>query len=246
MYMKNIMIVEEDELERQFIKEIIKENYQRENLNVVEVQNGIEALSKARIFQPELVVMDIEVAGINGLELQKEMLQIKPTIYTIWTSIYSNFDLLSQGLTYNIRGYLLKPYSKKEMMQHLDKFMKRKKKYTLSESYNKQFSEGVNKAIQFIKKNFKQKTTIDDIANHVYLNPQYFGRLFRKELGISVNDYINILKVEESCRLLHETDLPLYRIATEVGFADSSYFTRVFTKYLKMTPHEYRKQEVVK
>lgn len=240
------MIVEEDELERQFIKEIIKENYQRENLNVVEVQNGIEALSKARIFQPELVVMDIEVAGINGLELQKEMLQIKPTIYTIWTSIYSNFDLLSQGLTYNIRGYLLKPYSKKEMMQHLDKFMKRKKKYTLSESYNKQFSEGVNKAIQFIKKNFKQKTTIDDIANHVYLNPQYFGRLFRKELGISVNDYINILKVEESCRLLHETDLPLYRIATEVGFADSSYFTRVFTKYLKMTPHEYRKQEVVK
>ncbi|EOI00774.1 hypothetical protein UAW_00041 [Enterococcus haemoperoxidus ATCC BAA-382] len=244
--MKNIMIVEEDELERQFIKEIIKENYQRENLNVVEVQNGIEALSKARIFQPELVVMDIEVAGINGLELQKEMLQIKPTIYTIWTSIYSNFDLLSQGLTYNIRGYLLKPYSKKEMMQHLDKFMKRKKKYTLSESYNKQFSEGVNKAIQFIKKNFKQKTTIDDIANHVYLNPQYFGRLFRKELGISVNDYINILKVEESCRLLHETDLPLYRIATEVGFADSSYFTRVFTKYLKMTPHEYRKQEVVK
>ncbi|MBO0472875.1 helix-turn-helix transcriptional regulator [Enterococcus ureasiticus] len=63
---------------------------------------------------------------------------------------------------------------------------------------------------------------------------------------MSVNDYINILKVEESCRLLHETDLPLYRIATEVGFADSSYFTRVFTKYLKVTPHEYRKQEVVK
>ncbi|MGX7149056.1 helix-turn-helix domain-containing protein [Enterococcus ureasiticus] len=244
--MKNIMIVEEDELERQFIKDIIKENYQRENLNVVEVQNGIDALSKARVFQPELVVMDIEVAGVNGLELQKEMLQIKPTIYTIWTSIYSNFDLLSQGLTYNIRGYLLKPYSKTQMMQHLDKFMVRKKKYTLSERYNKQFSEGINKAIQFIKKNFKQKTTIDDIANHVYLNPQYFGRLFRKELGISVNDYINILKVEESCRLLHETDLPLYRIATEVGFADSSYFTRVFTKYLKMTPHEYRKQEVVK
>lgn len=244
--MKNIMIVEEDELERQFIKEIIRENYQRENLNVVEVQNGIEALTKARVFQPELVVMDIEVAGVNGLELQKEMLQIKPTIYTIWMSIYSNFDLLSQGLTYNIRGYLLKPYSKSQMMQHLDKFMTRKKKYTLTESYNKQFSEGINKAIQFIKKNFKQRTTIDDIANHVYLNPQYFGRLFRKELGISVNDYINILKIEESCRLLHETDLPLYRIATEVGFADSSYFTRVFTKYLKMTPHEYRKQEVVK
>ncbi|MBO0472874.1 response regulator [Enterococcus ureasiticus] len=174
--MKNIMIVEEDELERQFIKDIIKENYQRENLNVVEIQNGIDALSKARVFQPELVEMDIEVAGVNGLELQKEMLQIKPTIYTIWTSIYSNFDLLSQGLTYNIRGYLLKPYSKTQMMQHLDKFMMRKKKYTLSERYNKQFSEGINKAIQFIKKNFKQKTTIDDIANHVYLNPQYFAR----------------------------------------------------------------------
>ncbi|MBO0439387.1 response regulator transcription factor [Candidatus Enterococcus ikei] len=244
--MKNIMIVEEDELERKFIKEIIKENYQRENLNVVEVQNGTEALKKARVFQPELVVMDIEVAGVNGLELQKEMLQIKPTIYTIWTSIYSNFDLLSQGLTYNIRGYLLKPYTKKQIMQHLDKFMTRKKKYTLSESYNKQFSEGINKAIQFIKKNFKQKTTIDDIANHVYLNPQYFGRLFRKELGISVNDYVNLLKIEESCRLLHETDLPLYRIATEVGFADSSYFTRVFTKHMKMTPHEYRKREAIK
>ncbi|WP_086313410.1 hypothetical protein A5821_000891 [Enterococcus sp. 7F3_DIV0205] len=244
--MKNIMIVEEDELERQFIKDIIKENYQRENINIVEVQNGTEALNKARVFQPELVVMDIEVAGMNGLELQKEILQIKPTIYTIWTSIYSNFDMLSQGLSYNVRGYLLKPYSKAQMMQHLDKFMTRKKKYTLSSQYNKQFSEGINKAIQYIKKSFKQKITIDDIANQVYLNPQYFGRLFRKELGISVNDYINILKIEESCRLLHETDLPLYRIATEVGFADSSYFTRVFTKYLNMTPHEYRKQEVGK
>ncbi|OJG71298.1 hypothetical protein RV12_GL001560 [Enterococcus quebecensis] len=240
------MIVEEDELERQFIKEIIKENYQRENLNVLEVQNGNEALKKARVFQPELIVMDIEAAGINGLELQKEILQIKPTTYTIWTSIYSNFDLLRQGLSYNIRGYLLKPYSKTQMMEHLDKFMSRKKKYTLSESYNKQFSEAITKAIQFIKKNFKQKTTIDDIARHVYLNPQYFGRLFRKELGISVSDYINLLKIEESCRLLLESELPLYRIATEVGFTDSSYFTRVFTKHLKMTPHEYRKQESVK
>lgn len=237
-----IMIVEENALERQFIKDVIHQHYQRHALQIVEANDGTDALQKLRVFQPEFVVMTIEHTGMNSIDLQKKMLQIKPTVYTIWTSIYSNFDILNQGLLYNIRGYLLKPYTKNQIMVHLDKFIARKNTYALSENYNKNYSEHVNQAMAYIKKNYQKKLTIEEIAQHVYLNAQYFGRVFRKEVGISVSDYMNLLKVEASCRLLCETELPLYGIATKVGFADSSYFTRVFTKYLQLSPHEYRKQ----
>ena len=65
---------------------------------------------------------------------------------------------------------------------------------------------------------------------------------FKNQTGQSVTEYINRLKVEKSKKLLKDTDMSVTDIAMKTGFEDSCYFTRVFKKYEKKTPLQYRKQ----
>ncbi|EJW15889.1 Two component transcriptional regulator, AraC family [Paenibacillus alvei DSM 29] len=71
--------------------------------------------------------------------------------------------------------------------------------------------------------------------------PNIFSRIFKRELGVTYTDYVNKLKIVHACKLLETTGYPAYRISTECGFTDPSYFNRVFYKQMNMTPKEYKK-----
>ncbi|MPQ43631.1 helix-turn-helix domain-containing protein, partial [Clostridium tarantellae] len=79
-----------------------------------------------------------------------------------------------------------------------------------------------------------------------HINSQYLSRLFKKEIGISYSDYLNTLRVNNACSLLVNTSYTNYRIAIDSGFTDSAYFSKVFTKHIKVTPSKYRKMHIDK
>lgn len=101
-------------------------------------------------------------------------------------------------------------------------------------------SETVKKAIQYISKNYANALTLDLVANQVHLNPTYFSTLFKKSTGSSFKEYLNMVRVEESKRLLSNTDYSLIDIAIATGFEDQSYFTKVFKRYTGLTPKQFR------
>lgn len=95
-------------------------------------------------------------------------------------------------------------------------------------------------AISFISQNFAEPLTLEYVANQVHLNPAYFSTLFKKEAGISFKDYLNTIRIEESKRLLTNSNFSIIDIAIAVGFEDQSYFSKVFKKYTGITPKQYR------
>lgn len=101
-------------------------------------------------------------------------------------------------------------------------------------------NEITKKAIRYISKNFSKNLTLDDVANHVHLNPAYFSTLFKQSTGSSFKEYLNMVRVEESKRLLANTDYSIIDIALATGFEDQSYFSKVFKKYTGLTPKQYR------
>lgn len=95
---------------------------------------------------------------------------------------------------------------------------------------------------KYIQKHLYKEITLSELATIVKLNPSYVSQLFKREVGITVNEYILRSKIEEAQKLLTLTDTSISEIYSLLNFYDQSYFTKVFKKYSKMTPKKYREQ----
>ncbi|HYX51573.1 MAG TPA: helix-turn-helix transcriptional regulator, partial [Ktedonobacteraceae bacterium] len=73
--------------------------------------------------------------------------------------------------------------------------------------------------------------------------PSYLSRVFKKEMGITLTDYINKLRIEEAKYMLDHRNISVSEAALSVGFNDPNYFSKVFTKLEHMAPHDYRKRK---
>lgn len=112
----------------------------------------------------------------------------------------------------------------------------------VSEVKEEQFSKTVSACKNYIYSNRYEKITHDEVAGHVQLSHSYLSVLFKKEVGISVSDYIQKVKVEEAKNLIIYTNTPLSEISSLLQFTDQSYFTKVFKKIEGITPKQYKEK----
>lgn len=103
-----------------------------------------------------------------------------------------------------------------------------------------QSSDAAKKAVVFIGRHFSQNITLSQVAEHVHLNPAYFSVLFKQTIGYSFKEYLNMVRIEESKRLLANTNSSIMDIAGACGFEGQSYFSKIFRKYTGMTPKQFR------
>lgn len=103
-------------------------------------------------------------------------------------------------------------------------------------------SSQIDKAIEYIRKNIHQNISRSEIASSIYMNPEYLSRLFKKEKGISLSDYVIQEKLKIASSLLKGTNLSISIIASNIGYTNFSYFTQVFKKVYGVSPSEYRQK----
>lgn len=101
----------------------------------------------------------------------------------------------------------------------------------------------VKEVVTFIRFNIDQPISLNTLAKTFGVHPAYLSRTFKKTMGMTVTDYINTLRIQEAKYLLEQGNASVARVALSVGYNDSNYFSKVFTKLEHMTPHEYRKQK---
>ena len=99
----------------------------------------------------------------------------------------------------------------------------------------------VKRAQKYILQNLDQPLTRDEIAAHVYVSTGYLGRLFKKELHVSLSEYIFSERMKLAARMLTETKLYITTIALNVGYSNFPYFSTQFKKYSGYSPVEYRR-----
>ncbi|AIQ18845.1 hypothetical protein H70357_20685 [Paenibacillus sp. FSL H7-0357] len=100
----------------------------------------------------------------------------------------------------------------------------------------------VLRAKQYIDSHYRGVCTLQTVAGHVHVTPNYLSNLFKKETGIGFTSYVSQLRIERAKSLLAGTKLRMLEIAEESGFDNSSYFTTVFKQLTGKSPSEYRKQ----
>jgi len=102
----------------------------------------------------------------------------------------------------------------------------------------------IYKALDYIKKNYHKRITLEEVAGQVFLNPSYFSKIFKSEMKTTFVSYVNNIRINAAKRLLADISIPLTDISLMVGFEDQSYFTKVFKKATGVTPGKYRESRI--
>ncbi len=101
----------------------------------------------------------------------------------------------------------------------------------------------IEKINQYIYKHYSEDIGRNEIAAEFYLNPEYLSKIYKKQTGVSLKDYINEYRIKQAKVLLEDDSLKISEVASIVGFENFTYFSTTFKKYTSLTPNQYRKKE---
>lgn len=254
--MSVVLIVEDEMLEQEFLKSVVSKKMLPEDI-ILTCESGIEAVEFSKKYRPDIIIMDILLTEMDGLSAIKEIRTFLPDACVTILSACSNFSYAQEAISLDVFEYLLKPVKPKVFEEVFEKMLDSIMEVDgatsnsintayddLAKSNEKEYYDHyvIEEAIEYIRKNFKQKLTLETVASKVYMNPKYFSQVFKEETGTPFSSYVNNLKIRHACKLLETTDYPAYRISMECGFSDPSYFNRVFTRAMGITPIGYRKK----
>lgn len=99
----------------------------------------------------------------------------------------------------------------------------------------------IRQAKEYIKSNYNDNISLDDIAAHVFLHSNYFSSLFKAKTGTTYRHYLRNFRIEKAKQLMLETDMRVYEIAQAVGYNDSAHFVRAFKEITGISPSEFKK-----
>ncbi|MFR8227489.1 MAG: response regulator [Lachnospirales bacterium] len=102
-------------------------------------------------------------------------------------------------------------------------------------------SKNIALAVEYINTHYAEQLSLEQVAAHVYLNPDYFSRVFKTETGKTFINYLTDVRLQHSVQLLENTALRVQTIAQQVGYYNASYFSTTFKKKYGVSPYEYRR-----
>ena len=100
----------------------------------------------------------------------------------------------------------------------------------------------IAEAKEYIRQNYNQNITLNDISKQFFINPYYFSQLFKKKTGMTYQNYLISYRIDRAKKLLAETDLRIYEVCKLVGYNDVNHFNQVFERSESMKPSEFRQR----
>lgn len=225
---------------------------------VAKAVNGKELYQLASERKPDIVLTDIRMPYMDGLEvinqLKKELTETKFIVITA----FEEFEYAKKAINYGAVGFLTKPILKKELILQVEKVVDQisKEQSTNDEllrmrvSINKEQKETkqhpeeantpIDRAIVYISENLQKGVTLVEVAEYMNMNASYFSRYFKEEYGKSFIDYVKEQKVNYAKELIRTTNLKVYEISEQLGYTSVQYFSLLFKNTTGMTPQEYK------
>jgi Response regulator containing CheY-like receiver domain and AraC-type DNA-binding domain len=245
--MYKLLICDDEPIERIALRKIIERKYS--NIAIVDdAVTGLDAIAKVKLYMPDILLMDIKMPEMNGINAQQQIIQIHPEIKTVIITAYCDFLFAQEAIRYNVVEFLLKPLPPKNLYECLQRILDSKAVQS-SEPHNHtsvidtDANNSIKHALAYIDENYLLDLHLADVAANVHLSDKYFSRLFREQTGLTFTDYINKRRIDRAKSYLLHTTASIYQIAMNLNYSDSSYFTKVFYRYEQVTPMQFRKKK---
>lgn len=246
--MMNALILDDDILDLEGMKLLVD----WEQLGIQQIFCATSTAQARRIAQTETVdiaLCDIELPEESGLDFVQWMADQKVGAVVIFVTSHAKFDYASRALKLQARDYLLKPVSGEMLEVSLSSAIAYRRLLDTQHRNPKQMpapatdeDEVVAQAKAYIRAHLRESISRTDIARKVYLHPDYLSHIFHDRTGTTLSDFILQERVAQAKQLLEANQMSITEIGEAVGFSNSSYFGKMFRKYVGCTPKDYRRQ----
>lgn len=250
------LIIADDEFAiREAISSII--DWKALNIDLIgKCKNGPETLKMIYDSHPDIVLTDIKMPGLSGLDLIKQTVKCGMDISFIILSGYAEFEYAKQAIQFGVSNYLLKPCNENQITEAIKKasaeIMKKKKiRELIPESLidNSQkrgnFKDCITQMLDYIDSHFSQPDlTLKKISSEIlYMNEDYLSKEFFRQTGKKFTEYVTELRITKAKVLLSQNSpCSINQVAEEVGFSNNpQYFSHLFKNVTGTTPREYHK-----
>lgn len=248
--MLKMMIVDDEAYSREITAELVERHF-RGQFQIRLAENGRKAVDISSVWSPDIVLMDIEMPGINGIESARKILETHPVCKVIFITAYSVFHYAQEAVKLGACDYILKPVNEEELTRSI--------RLAVSQSQAQQqlammgntlprdnpgdktavLMEKIQKHLQY---NYMMyDISLDSVSEMLNMNASYFSSLFKKCFGINFVDYLTELRMNAARELLADPMRSTAEVAALVGYESPNYFARAFKKKMGMTPTEYRR-----
>ena len=239
------MIVVDDETE---LREGISNYFPWQSLNICVsgmFENGRTALAYIENHPVDIVLTDIKMPFMDGLELIEKAKDISPDICYVILSGYREFEYAQKGLLLGVKDYILKPTRYSQIYEVFSRITADLDHHMKSEGQEEAVEEEVS-VITGVKKYIQThyaEVTLDGVAEYVHLNPYYLSTFFKQQTGEKFSDYVQRIKMEKARILMEDEKLTIKDVAEAVGYTNPNSFTRAFRQFYQSNPKDYRRRK---
>ncbi|SDJ90802.1 response regulator transcription factor [Natronincola ferrireducens] len=225
--------MDDEELSRELLRYLI--NKYRFPIKVIgQAAAGDEAVGLIFDLKPDIVFLDIEMPGYNGIQVMERINRdYIGAIKFIVITAYNYFEYAQAALRLGAKDILLKPIEPKQFKETIERVL----------HYNYTDNQFFNEILAYINNNYYKTIQLKETAKRFHTSPNYITRMFKKYFGVSFIVYLNRIKIEKAKELLTDTQLSIKEIANTVGYNNLNYFYKNFKMITGITPKGFKKNE---
>lgn len=204
--------------------------------------SGLQAIQYLEQHPVDLVITDIRMPGISGLDLIRKLHETRPSVQTVILSGYNQFEYAQKAILYGVKGFLLKPVAPEELTSLLSHIsLKEEDPEPADMTAGLKVSDHTILAVvEYLDKNYNKDLCLKNTADCFEFHPAYLGKVFKETTGLSFNTYLHRKRIEQLKKLLTQTDLPIGQLLESVGYHNYEYFYTIFKKQEGISFSEYR------
>jgi YesN/AraC family two-component response regulator len=199
-----------------------------------------EALAFIKRNPVDVVITDIRMPEISGLELIEQIRQINENINIVILSGYADFAYAQQAIALGVIRYLLKPTNPEELIGILEDIRLSTATDAKPERPDEINNLLVRKAVRYIEERYAEPFSLKDLAEELFVSPNYLCELFKRHTGRNITEYLSDYRLRQAEKYLKQIACKVADVSTLVGYKDAKYFSTAFKKKYGMTPLEYR------
>lgn len=232
-----ILLVDDDEAFRAELRDFL------EGYDVVEASNGRQALALLqRANEISLVVLDVMMPGLNGIDVLREIKRADPNLGIIILTAYGSKDTVIDALKGRADDYIEKPLDIDKVRDIIARVLdSRRNDRPLGAS---DIRDKIEKVKYFAQRNCYRKTALKDAALAVCLSPKYLSRIFKQKTGSSFSEYRLKIKIGKAKELLVKSGYNVNQVSEKLGYENVESFIRQFKKLAGCTPTKYRRKNM--
>lgn len=242
--MLKVLIVEDEEMIRKGI--VLTVDWAALDCVVVgEATNGVQGLEAARRLEPSLIITDLKMPQMDGIEMLTALRAEGCNAYVIILTAYDNFAYAQSALRLGAVDYLLKPFHDGDLENAVTRIQQRRRPAAeatpIGAARKGDKSKYVLEAMDYISKHYNEPDiSVGTVAQSLNISEGYLSHTFKKETDYTLLNYLTRYRIHKAMELLKDCRVKVYEVAEQVGYRDIAYFSATFKKYAGISPSEYQ------